>query len=198
MACTHRPAGWPPQAKPGMLLALAEKYNVDLRRSHGGDDMDIEAGKAAGATTILIESDEKQGRCLITPARTCLPPANYRQPALGLFAPAPLENGVEGQEVRSHAKARNLTDTDRGDYGTGTKLFPGLNIAEMHFNGGDLHEDMASAGRSCKSTGPWIKDNPLVCALGPVDPVNQRPFLVGLKIISSSSWDARAAISSLI
>nr|NLJ03283.1 HAD family hydrolase [Bacillota bacterium] len=72
MACTHRPrAGCAcRKPKPGMLLALAEKYNVDLRRSFmvGDRDMDIEAGKAAGATTILIESDEKTGQ---VPDYTC-------------------------------------------------------------------------------------------------------------------------------
>ncbi|NLL43161.1 MAG: HAD family hydrolase [Firmicutes bacterium] len=63
MACTHKPkAGCAcRKPKPGMLLALAEKYNVDLSQSFmvGDRDMDIEAGKAAGTTTILIESEEK-------------------------------------------------------------------------------------------------------------------------------------------
>lgn len=63
MACTHRPrAGCScRKPKPGMLLTLANKYHVDLKRSFmvGDRDMDIEAGKAANTTTILIESNEK-------------------------------------------------------------------------------------------------------------------------------------------
>jgi D-glycero-D-manno-heptose 1,7-bisphosphate phosphatase len=63
MACTHRPkAGCAcRKPKPGMLLRLAEKYNVDLAQSFmiGDRDMDIAAGKAAGTKTILIASDEK-------------------------------------------------------------------------------------------------------------------------------------------
>lgn len=63
MACTHKPrAGCScRKPKPGMLLELAKRHNVDLQRSFmiGDRDMDIAAGKAAGAVTILIESDEK-------------------------------------------------------------------------------------------------------------------------------------------
>ncbi|MCK9524938.1 MAG: HAD family hydrolase [Limnochordia bacterium] len=63
MACTHRPkAGCAcRKPKPGMLLRLAGKYNVDLAQSFmiGDRDMDIAAGKAAGTKTILIASDEK-------------------------------------------------------------------------------------------------------------------------------------------
>lgn len=62
-ACIHKPrAGCScRKPQPGMLLALADKYNVDLKSSFmvGDRDMDIEAGKAAGTTTILIESKEK-------------------------------------------------------------------------------------------------------------------------------------------
>lgn len=62
-ACIHKPrAGCScRKPKPGMLLSLAEKYNVDLSQSFmiGDRDVDIEAGKAAGTKTILIESEEK-------------------------------------------------------------------------------------------------------------------------------------------
>lgn len=63
MACTHRPKSGCScrKPKPGMLLTLAEKHDVDLPRSFmvGDRDMDIAAGKAAGTKTILIASDEK-------------------------------------------------------------------------------------------------------------------------------------------
>ena len=63
MSCIHKPrAGCAcRKPKPGMLLALARKHNVDLPNSFmvGDRDMDIQAGRAAGTTTILIESDEK-------------------------------------------------------------------------------------------------------------------------------------------
>ena len=63
MTCTHKPrAGCScRKPKPGMLLTLAEKHQVDLKSSFmiGDRDMDIEAGKAANTTTILIESHEK-------------------------------------------------------------------------------------------------------------------------------------------
>jgi D-glycero-D-manno-heptose 1,7-bisphosphate phosphatase len=44
-----------------MLLTLAEKHHIDLENSFmvGDRDMDIEAGRAAGTTTIWIESDKK-------------------------------------------------------------------------------------------------------------------------------------------
>jgi len=88
MACTHKPrAGCAcRKPKPGMLLTLAEKYDVDLRRSFmvGDRDMDIAAGQAAGTTTILIASDEK----------TELVP-DYTYPSL-LAATHLLKDGVEG------------------------------------------------------------------------------------------------------
>lgn len=62
-ACIHKPKEGCScrKPKPGMLLDLAEKYNVDLSQSFmvGDRDMDIQAGKAAGTTTILIKSKEK-------------------------------------------------------------------------------------------------------------------------------------------
>lgn len=43
---------------PGMLLAAAEEMDIDLSQSWmvGDDDRDIEAGRAAGCRTILLES----------------------------------------------------------------------------------------------------------------------------------------------
>lgn len=45
--------------KPGMLIEAAEERNIDLKRSYMVGDRwrDIEAGKAAGCRTILIEAD---------------------------------------------------------------------------------------------------------------------------------------------
>jgi D,D-heptose 1,7-bisphosphate phosphatase len=47
--------------KPGMILAAAEKYNIDLARSWMvGDDMrDVRAGLAAGCSVALLSSDQK-------------------------------------------------------------------------------------------------------------------------------------------
>ena len=43
--------------KPGMIFELSEKYNIDLKKSYlvGDNFKDIQAGKAAGLTTILIK-----------------------------------------------------------------------------------------------------------------------------------------------
>lgn len=88
MACIHKPrAGCAcRKPKPGMLLTLADKYNVDLGQSFmiGDRDMDIEAGRAAGTTTILIASGEKTHQ---VPDYTC--------PDL-LAAARLLKDGVEG------------------------------------------------------------------------------------------------------
>lgn len=63
MSCTHKPRAGCSCRKPlpGMLTTLAAKYGVDLEASYmiGDRDVDIEAGQAAGTTTILIASDEK-------------------------------------------------------------------------------------------------------------------------------------------
>lgn len=87
MTCIHKPrAGCAcRKPKPGMLLTLAEKYNVDLAQSFmvGDRDMDIEAGKAAGTTTILIESKEKTKQV-----------ADYTCPDL-LAASRLLKDGIE-------------------------------------------------------------------------------------------------------
>jgi D,D-heptose 1,7-bisphosphate phosphatase len=47
--------------KPGMILAAAEKYNIDLARSWMvGDDLrDVRAGLAAGCSVALLSSDRK-------------------------------------------------------------------------------------------------------------------------------------------
>lgn len=63
MACTHKPRENCNcrKPKPGMLLSLAKKYNVDLSSSYmvGDREMDIAAGKAVNATTIHITTKEK-------------------------------------------------------------------------------------------------------------------------------------------
>lgn len=43
--------------KPGLLLQAAEKYNIDLKQSYmvGDSESDMEAGKAVGCKTYLIE-----------------------------------------------------------------------------------------------------------------------------------------------
>jgi len=71
--CPHHPdKGFPGEAmeykiececrkpKPGMLLAAAAKYNIDLSASYmlGDDERDMGAGRAAGCTPILVAPGE--------------------------------------------------------------------------------------------------------------------------------------------
>ena len=48
--------------KPGMLLAAAEKYNIDLTQSWmiGDSDNDIEAGQAAGCRVIKVNTNSSE------------------------------------------------------------------------------------------------------------------------------------------
>lgn len=63
-ACTHKP--WARckcrKPKPGMLIELARKHGIDLKRSFmiGDREMDIEAGRSAGTTTILVGTAEEE------------------------------------------------------------------------------------------------------------------------------------------
>jgi D-glycero-D-manno-heptose 1,7-bisphosphate phosphatase len=52
--CTHR------KPEPGMLLALADKWNLDLGRSVmiGDSERDVEAGKAAGCYAYKFGADD--------------------------------------------------------------------------------------------------------------------------------------------
>ncbi len=59
--------------RPGMLLRLAERWGVDLRRSFvvGDTGKDIEAGRRAGCRTILIEgTGAEAGQSDSTPDRS--------------------------------------------------------------------------------------------------------------------------------
>jgi len=67
--CPHHPEGRVPEyardcecrkPKPGMLLDLAQKYDLDLTRSYMVGDMfrDVEAGLAAGTQAVLIPPRE--------------------------------------------------------------------------------------------------------------------------------------------
>lgn len=63
-ACTHRP--WARcscrKPQPGLLLQLARKHKIDLAQSFmvGDREVDIQAGKAAGAVTILVGQEEEE------------------------------------------------------------------------------------------------------------------------------------------
>ena len=48
--------------KPGMILELSKKHDIDLKRSFviGDGAKDMKAGKNAGVTTILIQTDYNQ------------------------------------------------------------------------------------------------------------------------------------------
>lgn len=67
--CLHHPEGVVPELagacdcrkpEPGMLLAAAHELGVELRRSWmvGDTDGDVEAGRAAGCRTILVEQSD--------------------------------------------------------------------------------------------------------------------------------------------
>jgi D-glycero-D-manno-heptose 1,7-bisphosphate phosphatase len=59
--CPHRPRDGCDcrKPKPGMIIDLAEKYNIDLSQSYMIGDMesDIEAGRSAGCKTVWIGKD---------------------------------------------------------------------------------------------------------------------------------------------
>lgn len=61
--CPHKPkAGCAcRKPRPQMLFDLAEKHQIDLRKSYmvGDRDPDIEAGREAGVKTVLVGSREK-------------------------------------------------------------------------------------------------------------------------------------------
>lgn len=61
-ACTHAPRNGCNcrKPKPGMILSLSEKHNIDLSQSWmvGDMDTDIQAGKAAGCQTYLVKGNE--------------------------------------------------------------------------------------------------------------------------------------------
>lgn len=62
--CPHKPTAGCSCRKPepGMLLRLAEQYNINLSESYmvGDRSPDIEAGKNAGTETILVGSRKEQ------------------------------------------------------------------------------------------------------------------------------------------
>ncbi|HDR8183483.1 TPA: HAD family hydrolase [Bacillus thuringiensis] len=64
VACIHRPKDGCSCRKPeaGMLLQLAQKYDIDLAGSYmiGDQKTDISAGKKAGTRTILIANDSEE------------------------------------------------------------------------------------------------------------------------------------------
>lgn len=96
-ACTHKPKEGCAcrKPKPGLILDLAERYNVDLAASFmvGDRDMDIQAGKAAGTRTILIESREKVAEQADYTCKNLLAASEL---ILELDAAHPFEDGVEG------------------------------------------------------------------------------------------------------
>ncbi len=80
--CPHHPDGGFPgenvlykkectcrKPKPGMLLAAAEKYNIDLKKSWmvGDSDRDIKAGRAAGCRTIAVRTGRSNHTSKLNP-----------------------------------------------------------------------------------------------------------------------------------
>lgn len=69
--CPHHPQGTVAQyqvdcncrkPQPGMILELAQKYQIDLAHSYmlGDKDSDVEAGKRAGCQSVLIGNPHKE------------------------------------------------------------------------------------------------------------------------------------------
>lgn len=60
--CPHMPQAGCRKPKPGMLLALADKHDIDLSRSYmaGDREPDIDAGRNAGTKTVFIGHGKKQ------------------------------------------------------------------------------------------------------------------------------------------
>jgi D-glycero-D-manno-heptose 1,7-bisphosphate phosphatase len=87
-ACTHKPflgcACRKP--KPGMILDLAEVYNIDKEHSFmvGDRDVDIQAGQKAGLYTIFIGGEEEA---------TFKPKPDYVYPSLIAAVEELVENG---------------------------------------------------------------------------------------------------------
>lgn len=96
-ACTHKPKEGCAcrKPKPGLILGLAEKYNIDLAASYmiGDRDMDIQAGRAAGTRTILIKSREKTTEQADYTCRSLLAASKL---IIELDSPSLFEDGVEG------------------------------------------------------------------------------------------------------
>lgn len=73
MACIHKPHSGCScrKPKPGMIIALADQYQIDLSNSYtvGDRDVDIIAGQAAGTKTIYIGSKNQapEGVDLVSP-----------------------------------------------------------------------------------------------------------------------------------
>lgn len=76
--CPHRPEGVVPEytivcqcrkPKPGMLFELASKHGISLDHSFmfGDHEDDIEAGRAAGCQTVLVESSARSQSGKIKP-----------------------------------------------------------------------------------------------------------------------------------
>lgn len=63
--CRHRPEDNCPMMKPssGMIIAAADKHDIDLRKSFmvGDTDADMLSGATAGCTTILIRAPYNTG-----------------------------------------------------------------------------------------------------------------------------------------
>lgn len=63
-SCIHKPHEGCACRKPeaGMILSLAEKYEIDISQSYmiGDREPDIEAGKKAGCATILIANQDPE------------------------------------------------------------------------------------------------------------------------------------------
>ncbi len=96
-----------------------------------------------------------------------------------------VNGGLKCQKVGTGAKAGDLATADWGDNRLVAKVFSGVDVGKVDFDGGNLDTgDGVAQGETGMSIGCGIEDDHLKLAFGLLNPRHQLPFEVGLAEIN--------------
>src|SRR5215470_15612507 len=88
---------------------------------------------------------------------------------------------TEREEITGWTQAGNLPYCDSRDIGPVAKLFPLMNVGQMHFNGRET--DRCNGVSDCDAgmrIGSWVDDNPVVSCPSLLNPGDEFTFAIRL------------------
>ncbi len=96
-----------------------------------------------------------------------------------------INDRAQSEDITVGLEPADLALADRGDQGCAAKVFPGIDVGEMHLNRRDVHggNGVADGDARMRVSGGVDEDGQKPILLGPANGVDNLPLMIGLQDI---------------